>query len=483
MALAFIVAGSAWMPAAAYARSDFDARAIVSYQARSPRAKAKLNISKICVGQSKNLKIAGAQNRVRWKSKNNDIAEVSASGLLNAKKTGTAVVVARIGRRSFTYNISVLAHQYRDATCTEPKTCMRCGATDGDPLGHQYKPATCTDPQICIRCGDMVGVGKGHQYKNATCTTPVTCVVCGETTGKALGHQYKDATCTEPKTCTRCGKQIGTALGHKYKDATCVNPKICTVCGATEGMSLGHQYKDATCTTPATCIRCGATQGDPLGHQFDTANGQIVGTKGSLQGMKCTCTRCGTTQQLSADQLPLRIKLQYHSTAGFDGENASVLQSVYSILDQIITPGMSDDAKVRAIHDYLIYQANYYEGDLDRAPRWVWAVKGVVQNGSGACNSYALAFYTMATAEGIPCRFISGRADNGISVGGHAWDQVYLGGTWYYIDCTWDDPYGGGAENDRYYLSQTLWSDHTQSSVSELVDENEIVWKQFYLCG
>ena len=36
----------------------------------------------------------------------------------------------------------------------------------------------------------------------------------------------------------------------------------------------------------------------------------------------------------------------------------------------------------------------------------------VIMEHEGVCNSYALAFYTMATAEGIPCRVISGTATN-----------------------------------------------------------------------
>lgn len=28
------------------------------------------------------------------------------------------------------------AHKWKEATCTEPKTCVYCGMTEGEPLGH-----------------------------------------------------------------------------------------------------------------------------------------------------------------------------------------------------------------------------------------------------------------------------------------------------------------------------------------------------------
>ena len=41
----------------------------------------------------------------------------------------------------------VHAHSFKDATCTAPKTCTSCGATEGSALGHSYSNGKCT------RCG------------------------------------------------------------------------------------------------------------------------------------------------------------------------------------------------------------------------------------------------------------------------------------------------------------------------------------------
>ena len=87
------------------------------------------------------------------------------------------------------------------------------------------------------------------EWYAATCTTPKTCVKCGETEGEALGHTWTDATCTAPKTCTACNLTEGEALGHTWVDATTEAPKTCITCSATEGERI---ITDERFTTAAT---------------------------------------------------------------------------------------------------------------------------------------------------------------------------------------------------------------------------------------
>ena len=44
-------------------------------------------------------------------------------------------------------------HTWVEATCTEPRTCAECGATEGEPLGHDLKEADYWSPGVCLRCG------------------------------------------------------------------------------------------------------------------------------------------------------------------------------------------------------------------------------------------------------------------------------------------------------------------------------------------
>ncbi len=214
-------------------------------------------------------------------------------------------------------------HEWKEATCTEPRTCALCGETEGAALGHEWTNATCTSPRTCTRCGETEGEALGHDWKKATCTEPRTCDRCGETDGEALGHNWLDANCTNPKTCDRCGATEGEALGHEWKEATCTEPKTCTRCGAIDGEALGHDtpnlsctkedtctrcgelipalghdWKDATCTEPKTCQRCGITEGKALGHEAGDPK------KENIHAASCTedgyydevvyCSRCHT---------------------------------------------------------------------------------------------------------------------------------------------------------------------------------------------
>lgn len=51
-----------------------------------------------------------------------------------------------------------------------------------------------------------------HDWKDATCTTPKTCKVCDAVSGTALGHKWKAATYSSPKTCITCGETSGDIL-------------------------------------------------------------------------------------------------------------------------------------------------------------------------------------------------------------------------------------------------------------------------------
>ena len=65
---------------------------------------------------------------------------------------------------TLTSNKSIAYKEYfpkKEATCTEPKTCVYCGMTEGEPLGHDWKAATINYPKTCVRCGKTEGEAYG----------------------------------------------------------------------------------------------------------------------------------------------------------------------------------------------------------------------------------------------------------------------------------------------------------------------------------
>lgn len=65
------------------------------------------------------------------------------------------------------------AHNYTDATCTEPKKCELCGVTEGDALGHDFSSTYTVDKKATFTTN---GIKSKHCTRNG----------CNETTSKTI---------------------------------------------------------------------------------------------------------------------------------------------------------------------------------------------------------------------------------------------------------------------------------------------------------
>ena len=141
------------------------------------------------------------------------------------------------------------------------------------------------------------------------------------------------------------------------------------------------------------------------------------------------------------------------------------------VVAEVITPGMSDYDRARALHDWLIYNANY---DYSSNPHRTAA--GVLVYGTGVCDSYARAYLMLCTIAGLDCMIITGDAMTPDGWGAHAWNMVKLNGKWYHVDCTWDDPGTGGYEYHEYFCvdDETLSKDHRWNTPDGILDEGYI---------
>lgn len=73
-------------------------------------------------------------------------------------------------------NTNDCQHDWKSATCTKPKTCKLCQATEGSPIGHNWVEANCTTPKMCSVCTLLEGSALGHDYNADN-----TCTRCGFT--------------------------------------------------------------------------------------------------------------------------------------------------------------------------------------------------------------------------------------------------------------------------------------------------------------
>ena len=139
-----------------------------------------------------------------------------------------------------------------------------------------------------VLCLSLTACACKHEWINATCTSPVTCVKCGETAGEASGHHWANATCTTPKACSVCGTTEGDSLAHVWTDPNCVEPKTCSVCEQTEGDAIGHSWKDATYSAPKTCSVCGKTEGSALSRPNNNSSGNDSGASNTRICLLCS---------------------------------------------------------------------------------------------------------------------------------------------------------------------------------------------------
>lgn len=128
------------------------------------------------------------------------------------KKIITLILIAALAASVFGGCGQTHTHTWTEATCTAPRTCASCGATEGTALGHDWADATCTMPRTCRRCHVSEGAAPDHDWREATCTAPVTCARCGKTASEPLGHQPTEADYWSPSVCTVCGEELAPAL-------------------------------------------------------------------------------------------------------------------------------------------------------------------------------------------------------------------------------------------------------------------------------
>lgn len=146
------------------------------------------------------------------------------------------------------------------------------------------------------------------------------------------------------------------------------------------------------------------------------------------------------------------VKLTYRETAE---QSAYVHQQVGAALKRIVTPGMNDHQKVKAIHDWVVRTLKY-----DTTLSKFTAYEGL-KTGSTVCQGYALLTYDMLKQAGFETNIVEGY----VGSEAHAWNMVKLDGKWYQIDTTWDDPVPdrGDRVSTSYYLvtDEQLKQDHT----------------------
>lgn len=141
-----------------------------------------------------------------------------------------------------------------------------------------------------------------HEWQDATCTEPKTCVKCERTQGEALGHEWIEASCAEPKTCSRCGKTEGEALGHSWGEWTVIRDatpttagekvKVCSICGAESRVKFELEVLHEN----GYCLLSPKELGERLADKFIFQKATMLY---DLNGMRCAMTGVAMTGEYS----------------------------------------------------------------------------------------------------------------------------------------------------------------------------------------
>ena len=129
---------------------------------------------------------------------------------------------------------------------------------------------------------------------------------------------------------------------------------------------------------------------------------------------------------------------------GFNSEQdvLNAIQEIESLKEEIINSIndlnlQTDYEKILYVHDWLVDNIEY-DQTLQRINRS--NIYGAFIEKNVTCAGYAKAFKYMMDELNINSIIVQGTAIEDGEEEYHAWNYVELDGTWYAIDCTWDDP-------------------------------------------
>lgn len=139
-----------------------------------------------------------------------------------ANELGTVPFAAdsATAKENFTGKVEVLIAVFKVKTPTQAQFTAKIDSSCDKDL---------KDDLVFDEANVLIDTAPMHDFADATCTAPRTCKVCGATEGEANGHTPgAAATCTSAQVCTVCNAELAPQLAHDFKDGKC------TVCGAAD---------------------------------------------------------------------------------------------------------------------------------------------------------------------------------------------------------------------------------------------------------
>lgn len=312
------------------------------------------------VGGTYTLKLQGIKGTAKWSSSDKSIAEVSAKGKVKAKKKGTATITATVGSKKYKCKVTVdkVSLNYNEVTLNKEKTLTLSIVDSKKKVVAASNNVKWTSSDSKIASVDAKGIVYPKEVGTATITgtmsdgTKASCKI--NVPGIRFLNQQEQERFIIDKDCS-----------ITIYDA----PKLYL---PAENWDIWEKfYYTLDGTTP-------------------TMNSTRFSSKIYLE-QDCTLKMVGVSGNIVSEVLTVNIKvlsdfyLFWGSSSGVD--NATVMYAIrnnvsdLSVLDEkelelyykakqilaeIITPGMTDYDKLKAIHDYICINVTHGYGRMIR---------------------------------------------------------------------------------------------------------------------
>ena len=173
-----------------------------------------------------------------------------------------------------------------------------------------------------------------------------------------------------------------------------------------------------------------------------------------------------TITATTSDQLFYALETGFKPSCTNNSPAETLYNTAKTILRDICNDTMTDIEKAYAIYSWLVCEVDYdyyaASNSFPYASSWPeydsWYADGALISKEAVCDGISKAFVILAEIENIPAIRVTGNQ--------HAWNRVYIDGSWYGLDAT----HGGGGIQDTqqeiFSISQFLFTDTFKTSIS-----------------
>lgn len=417
--------------------------------------KIKLNTtsSYLPKGGSTTLKVIGTSKSVKWSSTNNTVASVSDSGEVKAIRYGTVYINAMVDKKTYKCKVVVVDPEDINFKQTHDIVVVNGNSVSLNPSSYLYNAAQMKLIPITYKVSGNSGV-KVSSAGNITATKSGAFKISAY-----LGNKLMDTFSMKAQEFNGFAMPELTLSSYDESNYDAL---------FAEGFT--PVYADVTITVSDPSIAAVELDYDiDLDNEIATYHCTGIYAHGLIDG-SCivTVTAAGISKVIMINVgsgvkrlNPIEAVQQNDFTGYFDSQLLS-LQTVRAFMDKynLFSDAVSTRDKIGYIVDYFIKTWK----DEGYIPYKHGSIYRTMVDGHGVC-----ADYTETVCFLLDCLGIKNIEQCGVANGGaHSWNKVDVDGVWYYLDSFWC---ANLRSKKTYFLTESLWSDHTFSYERSFIEE------------